>query len=938
MPTTNKPAPVATGTDPGLYNPTVGPVGPLDTAPEPVPAGPGLGTTATVPNTVPVVTAQTETVNVAASTGSSFVPNTISTNTVVKYLSVSDESVAVNSQVTNINFVGTGVSVANNANAINSVVVTIGGGTTYGNSNVVALLAGFGSNTLSTTGNVTGGNLVTGAQVVASGVIQSGTGLSTGGYLSVDGDADLHKTTVTGNLSATGNITGSYVLGNGSQLTGLPATYSNSNVQAYLPTYSGNIGALTVTGNLTVTGTTSTVNTEVVNVSESVVGNIDAGNVRTAGQVSATGNITGNFFIGNGSTLSSVTAANVVGTVANATYATSAGSATTATTAGTANAVAGANVSGTVANATYALTSNAASYSTQATYADTANAVAGANVSGTVANATYATSAGSATTAGTVTTAAQGNITSVGILTSLSVSGNITAANLGNIAAVNLTGNADTVLYGNGTFASLPASSSYGNANVTTLLGNLGSNVISSTGNISTTANISGGYILGNGSQLTSLPAPTVAQDITSVGAMSIMTYDGNLKYASYATVEPASGNISAGNISTIGKVIAGNLDAINLVVNNISSDDSTLVSVQDGLQVYGNIVADNLGNIASINLDGNVSNVLSGTGTWIAAGGGGGNTGNVTFDDQVVVGTGDQAGSGGLYLAPGNASVGNLQYWRVRGGDVATHMHLDTGNNAYFDQYFGDDGKYVKLVNTGNVEIGSNDAVGNSASWTFDASGNLTLPGNTFAVNYANGTAVSLGGSYGNAEVVANLAALGTNPVSTTGNITSGNIISGGVANITGNITGGNISATTHTGTTVSVSGNITSGNILTGGVVSAVGNVTGTIFVGKPPLTAIKTETSNYTPTANDHGFYIQMNSTSPVTVTLVADVAESIPVGTTFVIGQINTGGVDFAAGAGATVYSPVSLVISGQWAKASVIKTAANTWQVEGNLAP
>ena len=240
MSTTKSPAPVATGTDPGLYNPVVGPVGPLDVAPEPVPAGPGLGITATVPTPVPVVTIQTETVNVAAATDSSFTANTISTNTVVKYLSVSDESVAINGQVTNINFVGTGVSVANNANALNSVVVTIGGGATYGNSNVVTLLAGFGSNSISTTGNVTVG----------------------------------------------------YVLGNGSQLTGLPATYSNSNVQAYLPTYSGNIGALTVTGNLTVTGTTSTVNTEVVNVSESVVGNIDAGNLRTAGQVSAAGYIT----------------------------------------------------------------------------------------------------------------------------------------------------------------------------------------------------------------------------------------------------------------------------------------------------------------------------------------------------------------------------------------------------------------------------------------------------------------------------------------------------------------------------------------------------------------------------------------------------------------------------------------------------------------------
>ena len=36
--------------------------------------------------------------------------------------------------------------------------------------------------------------------------------------------------------------------------------------------------------------------------------------------------------------------------------------------------------------------------------------------------------------------------------------------------------------------------------------------------------------------------------------------------------------------------------------------------------------------------------------------------------------------------------------------------------------------------------------------------------------------------GSYGNTNVVANLAALGTNPVSTTGNITAGNIgITGG-------------------------------------------------------------------------------------------------------------------------------------------------------------
>jgi hypothetical protein len=75
---------------------------------------------------------------------------------------------------------------------------------------------------------------------------------------------------------------------------------------------------------------------------------------------------------------------------------------------------------------------------------------------------------------------------------------------------------------------------------------------------------------------------------------------------------------------------------------------------------------------------------------------------------------------------------------------------------------------------------------------------------------------------------------------VSTVGNITGGNILTGGIVSATGNITGGNIlgganvNATTHTGTTVSVTANITGGNVLTGGVVSATGNVTGNNLIG--------------------------------------------------------------------------------------------------------
>jgi hypothetical protein len=131
-----------------------------------------------------------------------------------------------------------------------------------------------------------------------------------------------------------------------------------------------------------------------------------------------------------------------------------------------------------------------------------------------------------------------------------------------------------------------------------------------------------------------------------------------------------------------------------------------------------------------NLTLPGNTFAVNYANGTQVALGGGSGNTGNVTFNDQIVLGTGTNDGGGGLYLAPGNASIANsaVQYLRVRGGDVPTHIHLDTGNNDYYDQYFGDDAHYVKLANIGNVVIGAAN-VGSSAQWSFDPNGTLVVP-----------------------------------------------------------------------------------------------------------------------------------------------------------------------------------------------------------------
>lgn len=81
---------------------------------------------------------------------------------------------------------------------------------------------------------------------------------------------------LTGQLSATGNVTGNFIIGDGSLLTNLPipGIYGNTQVADFLPTYTGNLVSLT-------------------------------------GPVTTTGNVTGNYIIGDGSLLTNVNAANV---------------------------------------------------------------------------------------------------------------------------------------------------------------------------------------------------------------------------------------------------------------------------------------------------------------------------------------------------------------------------------------------------------------------------------------------------------------------------------------------------------------------------------------------------------------------------------------------------------------------------------------------------
>ena len=636
----------------------------------------------------------------------------------------------------------TGLNTAGNVSATGNVTGNyfIGNGSqltglpaTYSNVNVASFMANFGSNSISTSGNVTasyhigngsllssitGGNVsgtvanatyattagsattATTAGTVTSNAQANITSVGTLTSLAVTGNIDSGNLRTTGLISATGNITGNFFVGNGSLLTGIVSSYGNANVVANLAALGSN--PVSTTGNVTasyhigngslLTGIVSSYgNANVVanlaalgsnpvsttgnitggNINATVVsatGNVQAGNLRTTGLISASGNVTGNFFVGNGSALTGIVSsygnANVVANLAalgsnpvsttgniTANFFVGNGSALTGITSsyGNANVVAnlaalGSNPVSTTGNVTAgyfvgngsALTGIVSSYGNANVVANlaalgsnpvstTGNVTAGyfvgngslltnltgANVTGTVANATYATTAGSATTATSATTAstvtgnAQANITSVGTLTSLAVTGNASAGNITTAGLISATGNiTGNFFVGNGS-ALTGITSSYGNANVVANLAALGSNPVSTTGNVTA------GYFAGNGSLLTSITGAnvtgTVANATTATTAGTVTTAaQANITSVGTLTSLAVTGNASAGNITTVGLISAtGNVSG-NFFIGNgslltgIATSSFGNANVAANLAAFGSNPISSTGNITT--------------------------------------------------------------------------------------------------------------------------------------------------------------------------------------------------------------------------------------------------------------------------------------------------------------------------------------------------
>ena len=170
------------------------------------------------------------------------------------------------------------------------------------------------------------------------------------------------------------------------------------------------------------------------------------------------------------------------------------------------------------------------------------------------------------------------------------------------------------------------------------------------------------------------------------------------------------------------------------------------------------------------------------------------------------------------------NTARGGLEIGAMPEIGAPQHLHImrPAGQGSTTDLYFGDDYNYIRMPGlygsgTQGVDIGSSYNNGTVHVWRFDTDGNLKLPagggivdstGNSVlgvggitlanisvtsnspsgngSLTYNNSTGVftftpadlsSVAGNYGNSNVVTLLSSFGSNTISTSGNISAGNI-----------------------------------------------------------------------------------------------------------------------------------------------------------------
>ena len=503
----------------------------------------------------------------------------------------------------------------------NLIIQTNVAGTTY---NVARALGASGTfaisnaatvgTTLSVTGNVTGGNLITAAAISAASVsasanvtggnLNAGTGniSSTGNVIAgniISAGVIAISNTSNTSISTSGNVQGSYFYGNGSQLTGLSlgvtvTKFVNGTTEGNAGTSGGNInfnvggvsnvlvlttGTAYFVGTANVTGLDKSGTNAVGNIGSSInYFNTMFAATYNGATVSASGNITGGNVLGG----ANVNATSLTGTTVSVT-----------------GNISGGNVlGGALVNATSL---------TGTTVSVTGNITGGNVLVSGVLLSTNTVSATGNITGGNVLGGANVNATTHTGAT-VSVSGNITGGNL-NAAGLSLSSNVVSALNLTSSLTAATTISAVGNITGGNILGGANVNATTHTGStVSVTSTVTG-------SSFTATAQTAFTANVTNAGIELGLLNGVNSPYIDFHSSGNASADYDARIIVTGGNV--GGLSGTGTVTVNAS-----MLSASTAFSAAGNITGGNLtvstgtvtlGNVVNSNSTG-VGNIGSST------------------------------------------------------------------------------------------------------------------------------------------------------------------------------------------------------------------------------------------------------------------------------------------------------------------------------------
>jgi hypothetical protein len=670
---------------------------------------------------------------------------------------ISANNISVSNDINTDDIITNNLVVNNSANISTANIGNV-------NSNLVTTTE-ITASTIGTKGNITGAWKVHGSANIEG---RTGTSLHvTGGNLVV------HDSSV-----QVGIKTDNYMFANG-QPVSFDGTYTNANVQVFLPTYVGNFGAV---------GSNTTFN----------------GRTLTTGANTTTGTITGTWTLTPGSVingLSNIAGANVVGAVA---LATNANMANTANTAGTVTTSAQPNITSVGTLTSLSVSGNLSAGNISTSGVITGNGAGLTNVPitslvGTFPTVPSANFADNANTAITVTGNNQPNITSVGTLTGLTVQGNVSLAgqiiNLGQVANLRILGGvAGHVLTTNGNGVLSWQSASHANTAIT-VTANAQPNITSvgTLNNLTVSGNITAGNIsaaIGTivASQLGGTLITSSQPNITNIGTLTSLSVSGNVTFTgpvvNLGTV--ANLRITGGNPGQIltssggGIVTWANPNPVAQTVAANAQPNITSVGTLTGLTVQGNVSLTghtiNLGQVANLRILGGAPGQVLAT-----DGNGGLSWQSTTAAVTSITVTGNNQ--------PNITSVGTLTSLSVSG-------NLSAGNITTNGTIAGS-GAELNNINASNITTGTLSASRLSGTY------NINITGSAASANFATNA-----GS-------ANTAINATNAANANDSLRAQNVTANAQPNIT----------SVGTLTSLSVSGNLSAGNISTSGVITGNG-----------------------------------------------------------------------------------------------------------------